>query len=99
MSGEFQFLDDIAHRMYQLSSRSACDALAKIARDVFNQPSARHEVAGAILQMSALRDITALVGLPADAKAQGRDHGDGYQLDVETATAAAELLGSVVHYK
>ena len=46
--------------------------------------------------MSALRDITALVGLPADAKAQGKDHGDGYRLDVETATAAVELLGSVV---
>ena len=96
MSGDFQFLDDITKSMYQLSSRSACNALGKIARDVFSQPTSRHEVAGAILQMSALRDITALVGLPADAKAQGKDHGDGYRLDVETATAAAELLGSVV---
>jgi hypothetical protein len=96
MSGEFNGLDDVSRAMYQVSSRSACRALSYIARDALNQPSARHEVAGALLQLSALRDVTALVGLPVDAKSQGRDRGRGYDLDVEASQAAVELLGSIV---
>eukprot|EP00505_MAST-04D_sp_SCG-Rhode-Island_P002799 Stramenopile-MAST_4_protein_2799 len=96
MSGEFHHLDGVYRAMYQISSRSACRALSYIARDTLSQPLSRHEVANSVLQMSALRDITALASLPVDAKEQGQDGGKGYALDVDTAQAAVELLGSIV---
>ena len=71
-------------------------ALDKIARHPELQPSARRDVAGALMQLDALEDVISLVERPCDVNRGTKSGAFDYPHDLETSLAAVTLLASVL---
>ena len=82
--------------LFHLSSQAAMKALDKIARHPELQPSARRDVAGALMQLDALEDVISLVERPCDVNRGTKSGAFDYPHDLETSLAAVTLLASVL---